>query len=208
MKSIVTKAELDQISALIAKIEQDTASELVTVVYSKSSSYAAYRIAWAAAGALALVGLGHLLWPNVPVLELLGAQTLLGAIGYWLLGMPATLRLIVPRWARERAARDKSRLMFLELGITETRDRSGVLIYLSELERRVEVLGDRGIYQELGQDAWQQLVGELTQSIRGGHAAIGLTRLIERLGAELVAKFPIRPGDTNELSNTVVTDRS
>jgi putative membrane protein len=118
------------------------------------------------------------------------------------------LRLIVPRWAREQAVRDKVRLLFLELGVTETRDRSGVLIYLSELERRVEVLGDRGIYEQLGREAWQKLVGELTKSIHGGRAAEGLTRLIEQLGAELVARFPVRPGDTNELPNEVITDRA
>ncbi|MGC4064284.1 MAG: TPM domain-containing protein [Polyangiaceae bacterium] len=125
---------------------------------------------------------------------------------YALFGLAPCLRRIVPRWAQERAVHAKVQQLFLDLGVTETRDRSGILIYLSELERRVEILGDRGIYQQLGAKAWQGLVEELVTSIRAGKAAEGLERILRRLGTELTAKFPIRAGDTNELPNTVIVD--
>jgi putative membrane protein len=207
MKPILTTDERDKIAALVAEIERHTASELVTVVYSKSAPYTAFRIGWAAGIALGLVGLASLLSSRLTALELIGVQSLLAIIVYWSLGFSLLLRLIVPRWAKQQAVHDKVRQLFLELGVTETRDRSGVLIYLSELERRVEILGDRGIHEQLGTDAWNQLVLELTAAIRGGNAYSGLTRIVERLGAELSAKFPIRPDDVNELPNTVVTDQ-
>lgn len=207
MKSILTLTERDRLSAQVAQIEEHTASEIVTVVLSKSDDYAAYRIGYAAGLALTLTCIGHLVMPALSAMALLGAQALLACILYSLLGLPACLRWFVPRWAKERAVERRVRELFVELGVTETRDRSGVLIYLSEFERRIQILGDRGVHSQLGQDAWSSLVQELVTYLRDGRAAEGLTRIIERLGKELQAHFPARPDDTNELPNAVVTDR-
>jgi putative membrane protein len=206
MQPIITQAERERISARIAEIEQQTASELVTVVYSKSASYAAFRICWAVCFALFVACGLHLVWSTLPVMELFGIQTVLALGAYWLFGWSPLLRIIVPRWAKERSVYDKVRQLFLELGVTETRDRSGVLIYLSTLERRVEILGDRGVHEQFGTETWQRLVNELVSAIRCGKAATGLLQIVDELGAELIAKFPVRPGDTNELSNAVITD--
>jgi putative membrane protein len=108
---------------------------------------------------------------------------------------------------QRRAVSDRVKQLFLELGIIETRDRSGVLVYLSELERRVEILADRGIHEHVGNQAWQAMVDELVGAIKGGRAAEGLATIIGRIGQELAAKFPPRPDDTNELPDEVVTDR-
>jgi putative membrane protein len=206
MKQVLTPSEREQIAALVAKIEEKTAAELVTAVYTKSASYGAYRVGWSAGFALALVSIAHLLLPNVGAMELIGAEGLAALSTYGMLGVPALLRPLVPRWAKQQAVHDRVRQLFMDLGITETRDRSGILIFLSEFERRVEILGDRGIHQHLGERAWKALVTELVQSIRSGRAAEGLTHVIEKLGVELAAQFPVREGDKNELANEVVTE--
>ena len=81
-----------------------------------------------------------------------------------------------------------------------------MLILLSALERRVEILGDRGIHEHLGVPVWQAMVSDLAQAMRVGQAADGLAKIIERVGRELSARFPARPDDTDELPNRVVTD--
>jgi putative membrane protein len=206
MKPILTDNERKNVEALIAKIEEDTASELVTVIYTKSSNYTAFRMGWATALSLFSVVLLDLQFPLLPVMELFAMQGLLAVLYYWILGYSPLLKWIVPRWAKAQAVHDKVRLLFLELGVTETRDRSGVIIFLSELERRVEILGDRGIYEYLGESAWKTLVSELTSAIRGGTAFDGLRNILEKLGEQLIAKFPARADDINELPNAVVTD--
>jgi putative membrane protein len=120
--------------------------------------------------------------------------------------LPVLLRWITPRAVQRRAVSDRVKQLFLELGVIETRDRSGVLVFLSELERRVEILGDRGIHEHVGNEAWQAMVDELVGAIRGGRAADGLATIIGRIGRELAAKFPPRADDTNELPDQVVTD--
>jgi len=139
-------------------------------------------------------------------MELLGAQALLAILLYWLLGFPALLRRITPRAAQRQAVSDRVKQLFIERGVIETRDRSGVLILLSALERRVEILGDRGIHEHLGNNVWQTMVNQLTTAIDVGKAAEGLANIIERLGRELSSKFPARPDDTDELPNRIVTD--
>jgi putative membrane protein len=206
MKPILTDNERKAIEALIAKIEQDTASELVTVIYTKSSNYTAFRMGWATTLSLVSVVLLDLRFPFVPVLELFATEGLLAVLYYWILGYSPLLKLIVPHWAKAQAVHDKVRLLFLELGVTETRDRSGIIIFLSEFERRVEILGDRGIYEYLGESAWKALTSELTSAIRRGTAFDGLKNILEKLGTQLIAKFPARTDDVNELPNAVVTN--
>ena len=206
MKSILTPDEQERLSQLIAEVERSTAGEIVTVVLHKSASYAAYRIAFAASLALLAAAALHLFFPACPAMELLGAQALLAAALYLALGAPALLRRVVPGAVQRHAVSDRVKLLFIERGVTETRDRSGVLILLSALERRVEILGDRGIHEHLGKATWQALVNDLATAIGAGNAADGLAKIIERLGRELSAKFPARPDDSNELPNRIVTD--
>ncbi len=206
MSAILTKEERERLAQLIGQAERTTAGEIVAVVLHKSASYDSYRIAASAVLALLCASAGHLTWPWLTAMELLGAQALLGVAIYFVLALPQLLRLVVPRAVQKQIVSDRVKQLFIERGITETRDRSGVLILLSALERRVEILGDRGIHEHLGDAAWQAMVKELTRAISSGKAADGLAKIIERLGRELSSKFPVRADDTDELPNRVVTD--
>lgn len=206
MTRILTPSERLALSELVGEVELHTAGEIVTVVLQRSASYAAYRIGWATGLAMLLAAVIHLAWPIIPAMEVLGAEAALFALVYGLLGNAALLRRIVPRRVQHQAASERAKRLFFDCGVSETRDRSGVLIFLSELEHRVHILGDRGIHEHLGADAWQALVTELVGSIRRGRAADGLRTVIEKLGRELSAKFPARPDDVNELANHVIVD--
>jgi putative membrane protein len=206
MRSILTDEERKRLLTLVAEAERGTAGELVTVVARQSAAYGGYRLGWATTLALLVAVVVHLVAPSVPADWLLGAQGPVALCLWWLFGRPILLRWITPRAVRRRAVSDRVKQLFLELGVTETRDRSGVLVYLSELERRVEILADRGIHEHVGDQAWQAMVDELVGAIQGGRAAEGLATIVERIGRELAAKFPPRADDTNELPDEVVTD--
>jgi putative membrane protein len=207
MSSILNDQERSRLAELVAKVELSTAGELVLVVAPKSASYGAYRAAWAAAVALFAAVLVHVAWPSLATHWLLAGQGVLGLLLWWCFGYHWLLRRITPRSEQQRAVSDRVRQLFLERGVTETRERSGVLILLSELEHRVEILGDRGVHQQVGTEAWQAMVKELVGALRVGRAAEGLTAIVERIGHELATKFPRRPDDVNELPDAVVTDR-
>ena len=119
-------------------------------------------------------------------------------------GRSAVLRGIVPEPVAAATVHARALQLFVERGIHETRDRSGVLILVSELERRVEILADRGIHERVEAGEWQRDVDELVSSIRGGHAADGVVAVVERIGGLLAQSFPPRADDENELPDEVL----
>ncbi|MBN1612710.1 MAG: hypothetical protein JW940_39165, partial [Polyangiaceae bacterium] len=206
MRAILSEQERERLSQLVTEAERHTAGELVLVVARQSARYGTSRVTWAAVTALVVSALVDFIWPTIPVLWLLALQGLLGVLLWWLFGRPPLLRRIVPAEEQNRAVNSRVKQLFVERGVTETRDRSGVLVFLSELERRVEILADRGIHEHVGSDAWAEMVRIVVDEIRGGKAAAGLATIVERIGRELAAKFPARADDTNELPNQVTTD--
>jgi putative membrane protein len=79
-----------------------------------------------------------------------------------------------------------------------------MLILVSELERRVVILGDRGIHERVGDAGWQEHVDHVIDAIHRGELARGLLDVIERLGATHAAANPVRGDDTNELPDELV----
>jgi putative membrane protein len=99
---------------------------------------------------------------------------------------------------RKRALRH-----FTESGVYSTRDHTGILIFISLLERRVEILADKGISEKIPQNEWDDVIGGLITSIRENQMADGLCRAVELCGRKLAIHFPVKPDDTNELSDSV-----
>ena len=91
---------------------------------------------------------------------------------------------------------------FFELGIAETRQRTGLLVYVSCLEKRVEVLLDRGVAAVSSQRAWAEAEGELRAAVERDDAALGAAALL-RFGPLLAAVAARAEDDVNELSDTV-----
>jgi putative membrane protein len=92
---------------------------------------------------------------------------------------------------------------FVEQGVTETRDRSGVLIFLSEAEHQVVILADKGINDRVEPSRWQTDVDGIVLAIKEGRAGAGVIAAVDRIGGLLAEAFPPRADDTNELSDAV-----
>ncbi|HSC88783.1 MAG TPA: TPM domain-containing protein [Polyangiaceae bacterium] len=187
----------------VASAERNTSGELVVAVTPRATDYAAVRALWALPLALALAAeLQHRCAPESVWLGYLLVFPL--ALGLFaLLGQGALLRLVTPSRLVERGVEDCAARAFIELGLRETRDRSGVLLLVCEAEHRVRVLADRGIDERVESGAWQHVVDELIAALRAGRPAEGLVRATEQLGAILAQHCPPRADDTNELPNEV-----
>jgi uncharacterized membrane protein len=75
---------------------------------------------------------------------------------------------------------------------------------LSELERRVVLLGDRGIHARVGTEGWNKHVEHVIMRIREGRAADGVIEVLRELEGVLARQVPVQPDDENELPNAVV----
>ena len=204
MARLFSEAELDRITARIASVEERSAGEIVVAETKASDAYAEPRAALAGALTIASGLSAYLLLPLTPVEWIFAAQLPVAIGAWWLAGRQWLLRRLIPQAAAREAVHGRAQKLFVERGLTETRDRSGVLILISELERRVEILADKGIHARVGVEQWQRDVATIASAIRGGRAAEGLLAAIERIGAELAEAFPPRADDVNELPDDVV----
>lgn len=98
---------------------------------------------------------------------------------------------------------DHAAFVFEELAMHRTRDRNGVLIYVSVVDRHIAVIGDSGINAVVPKGFWNDVVAVLKVHLAAGRRVEGLTEAVHMVGEKLQAYFPLRSDDTNELTNEI-----
>ncbi len=93
---------------------------------------------------------------------------------------------------------------FHKLGMADTRDKTGILIYVLLSKRKFYILADSGINEKVNQDVWNKMRDEMQFEFQQGHYLEGIVKTIEKVGNLLSEYFPIKHDDTNELSNKVI----
>jgi putative membrane protein len=183
----------------VKKIETTTDAELVLVVRARSGSY---RHADYLFGALvAFAGLLFLLfspfdfhqyWVAIDVALLF----LLGTFGA---SRSNTLRrFLTSEKFRDEAVRTNAAAMFYEAGIANTNAEMGLLVYLSILERRLELIADRGVLEGVNALEWNRVLFDLHQAGRKPEPQTLLAGL-ESLGVLLADHLPATGENPNEL---------
>ncbi len=93
---------------------------------------------------------------------------------------------------------------FRRLGMTNTRERNGILFFVVPSRRRFVVLGDEGIHAKVGQEFWEHIAGAMSDRFRKGNFTEGLINGIFEVGERLAVHFPFdQLTDVNELPDEV-----
>ena len=106
---------------------------------------------------------------------------------------------------RTLAALDRAREIFTTLGMHETQERNGVLIYVALADRKLAVVGDEGIHARLGDAYWAKVRDLMVRRFADGASREAITGAVKMLGDALAEHFPRRPDDVDELPNRVST---
>jgi putative membrane protein len=189
------------IEAAVSSAERATSGEIVPVIVERSDNYAELRFGAAALVAFAAGALALLLAPELDH-WLVPTQLGVFVASAWLFGQPALLRWLIPADVAAKRVARAAGLAFHEAGLVETRDRTGILIYVSLLEHRVVVLADRGIHARVEAGTWDAVVARVVAGIVAQRAEAGLADGIRLCGEILSRHFPSRPDDLNELPNS------
>lgn len=203
MARLLSETEAARVAEHVTRAERGTAGEIVVVLAERSAGYERQRAAVSFSLTLLLAVAVYELVPALPALWVLCGQAPVVVLAWWLAGLGPVLRAIVSKEAQASAVKARAEQLFIEEGVTETRERSGVLLYLSEAEHRVELLADRGIHERVGAETWQRLVATVVSEIRVGHAAGGIVSAVDAIGASLAQHFPPSPDDVNELGDAL-----
>jgi putative membrane protein len=204
-----TEADLALIREAVADAEVGTAGEIVPYVVPASDAYsgAVWKggtlgaligalAGWAVHSAAGFWGGALFFWMAVPPAA--GA-----ALGLLLAGLvPPIKRLLAGAEVLELRTRRRAALAFLDEEVFRTRDRTGILLFVSLFEHRVVVLGDSGINEKVAAGEWDGLVQRAAAGIRAGRPGEALAGAVRECGRLLAERgVEIRPADTDELPN-------
>ncbi len=107
---------------------------------------------------------------------------------------------------RKKNIRELAIREFHRLGMTNTRDRSGILFFLLLNDREFYILPDVGISEKIPQSFWDELAREAENSFREKNFFEGIINVIRKCGNVLAELFPRKQDDFDELSNKVEID--
>lgn len=228
MKSL-SATELSAIEAAVRKAEATTTGEIYCVVTEESAHYSEIVIAWATV--VALLGPAVLLLAGVHVtipdlfsswsasdvgvaIETAVRRALIGAIVVQgvlfvltagIVSIPAVRRFLTPRGLKRLRVQRRAAEQFIAKNLHATRERTGVLIFVSLGERMAELIADEGIADHVDQHVWDKAMAALTDGLKHGRVEAGFEAAVGLCGEVLAAKFPARAGDNpNELPDAVV----
>ncbi|NCO53276.1 MAG: hypothetical protein COW41_02470 [Deltaproteobacteria bacterium CG17_big_fil_post_rev_8_21_14_2_50_51_6] len=211
MERFISKADRDRIESCVMEAESRTSGEIVVMVVPISYQYPMASLLGAGAFsfplALALTpAVGGLFWAGPSNMWMFLALL----IPLFLVFHQAVKRLgWLKRWfigakEMEEEVREAAQVQFFLKGLYRTREETGILIYISVFERRVWVLGDRGINAVIPEGNWDGIVAAIVQAIKDGHPVEGICQAVNKVGRILKEKFPVKSGDRNELGNLII----
>ena len=112
--------------------------------------------------------------------------------------------LPIPYLIRDRKPRVRAEDVFSQLRVWDTEHNGGVLIYVQLVDRRIEVVADRGIAAKVGQQEWDAICRAMEMAFGEERFAEGALEAIERITALLARHFPPRGRNRNELPDEPV----
>jgi putative membrane protein len=213
---ILSPEASEKIARAVAAAEEKSGGEIVTAVIAESDDYGFRELLAAVITGFLAINLTAFLLPSIEsylstrfwgmqsgILTFLPgmAGLVAGGIAYFLTQIPAIDRLIIPASVMEEAVRRRANRHFMESGAYDTLDQTGVLIFVSILERRVELIADRGINARVEADTWNEIVASLSAGISRGELVESLVKAVEDCGDILCRHIERRQNDTNELDD-------
>ncbi|MDP2809937.1 MAG: TPM domain-containing protein [Rhodocyclaceae bacterium] len=100
---------------------------------------------------------------------------------------------------RDTSPRARAVELFSQQRVWDTEENTGILIYVQLVDRRVEILADRGIAARVPQAEWDAICRDMEASFRRGEWRRGALLAVARAGALLASHFPAGDSNPNEL---------
>ena len=213
---------MEQVSSAVKQAELTTSGEIVPMIVRRSSAIGHVKIILALLfllifATLDIVGTHYAsdltVWfyekVGLDFLTFLGWFTAIGAIltfpiASLMAQIPGVQRCLTPDEDLAFEVLERAQLEFYWTNIVKTEARTGILIFLSLMERRCVVLADEGISKHLPKDVWDEVVKVVVDGIRTQKSSEGLSSAIKMCGDILAKYFPPNALNPDELSNSLI----
>jgi putative membrane protein len=202
--AFLNDSEKQQLRDAIRAAESKTGGEIVTVIAAASGDYFYYPTLWAALLAI--------LAPLVPMaldfsfapLGIIELQLLVFALLALAFRWSPLKMKLVPRAIQRQYCARRAREQFLAQNLHTTRERTGVLLYVSVAEHHVELLADAGIHAKVPAGTWEHIVRAFTARVKAGETGDGFVEAVQAIGGLLAMHFPAEAANPNELPDHLI----
>ena len=199
----LSKQEQKQVAAAISAVERETDAEIVTVLTAQADNYAYIPLLWAGLIALLVPGIINYFTGWLAADALLLGQWGVFIVFSLIFRIPGINMRLIPCSVRYWRASNLARRQFLEQNLHHTAGATGMLIFVSEAERYVEILVDEGISSRIDNSVWEGIITDFTEQVKQGETLRGFIACIEACGMHLKAQVPATR-QKNELPNHLV----
>lgn len=211
VSKMFSQTDLTRIQEAVKDAEGKTSGEIVPFVVEMSDTYEVAE--WRSGVLAAVIALGAFAavrqftdaWLPLDFLEMTLVVMLASATGALVTHfVPALQRLFAGTHLMKLRVHQRATQAFVSEEVFATRDRTGILIFLSLLERTVLVLGDSGINAKVQQSDWDRIVELLVSAVKAGRPTDGFVEAIRESG-KLLERHGIerRPDDKDELRDNL-----
>jgi putative membrane protein len=196
-----TDADRGLIREAVRAVEAKSRAEIVVAVRPRSDSYNRGPLLFGVV--VAWTFLGFQLFSDFyefPLDAIFLEPAMIGAAAAFLAAsIPGFTRILASPKKRRVSVERAARATFQERGVGLTRERTGVLLYVSLLEREAFVVADKGITDMVPPEVWNRAVTRVVALAATSRDAAGLAQAIEVLAEPLSAELPARADDLDEL---------
>ncbi|EKO40163.1 MAG: putative membrane protein [Solidesulfovibrio magneticus str. Maddingley MBC34] len=205
VSAFFSPADREAIVAAVAVAEARTSAELVPMVVEASDDYPKAGLACAVvvglcAGLMLCLAFGT---RNFWLFLLFGG--LFALAGFEAARRcPDVKRLFVSKARRLAETRQAAQAAFFTHGLTETKHRNAVLVYISIFERLVFIQPDKGLAGRLDAAALDAATAAFSRGIAAGRQKEALIACLDTLADLLAPLFPPDEADTNEIKNLIL----
>lgn len=214
--TLFSTKDRDTIEHAIIDAEKQTSGEIIPVIASVSGRYDRAEDIFGLIFSLICVSIGWCLFHNETSTASWSSfnfdltSILLTILFSFIIGVLLThffpfLRL--PFIAKSETAEEVDRAAaaaFQQHRLRNTKDGTGILIYISLYEHQVRVLGDDAISAKLSHADWSQICETIVNGFKQKQYTHGIVDGIKLAGQLLAQHFPIKEEDTNELANELI----
>ena len=204
----ILPADLNAIREKVETVEKRTSGEIALAIIKQSDSFAfIFGVIFTIFAGRIQAFLSKFYW--LPSISLFASLFLIFTstvflLTYLFLNISSSERIFIPKSVRLAKTKRRAYLHFFESGLYKTKERSGILIFVSVLERTVIVFADEGINAKVEQSEWNEICRGLVLSLKQKKAGKGFLAAAEQCGEILAKAFPAKAVNPNELADGLV----
>jgi putative membrane protein len=218
-----SEADHALVTQAVAKAERNSDGEIVTIVAPRSDAYhdvglhysvlamllvpTAFALlpqSWIDRGVALVFGWNATLSFRLLMLILVAAMTIVFLLVRLLLASMKLRMALTPASTRTRRVRRRAVELFRAGTEKRTKGRTGILLYLSLLEHRAEIVADEAIHSRVEPDVWGEAMAALVEGVKAGRPGEGMALAVEKIGEVLATCLPPTLDNPNELPDRLI----